>query len=134
MSKGMAPGTRAGRKIPAWAVASVLATMLSAAPAKAPLRWVAGRRFRTGVSVVAAGSLDDGVTTQQCLRRNACMERDPVFGRYPSAASTCGEGVAFDWAIAYAVWKARPHRGAAALPAFKTVEIVDPKISIGHKR
>jgi hypothetical protein len=97
------------------------------APCEEPLRWVASRRFWIGMSVVAAGSLADGVTTPQCLRRNACMER------YPSAAGTYGEGVAFDLAIAYAVWKAKPRRGAAVLAAFTTVEIVDSKISIGHK-
>jgi hypothetical protein len=36
-------------------------------------------------------------------------------------------------AFAYAVWKAKPRWGAAVLAAFTTVEIVDSKISIGHK-
>lgn len=122
---------RLGCKQKAWApraclLAGMLANLLlGVGTAEAWPRWIASKRFWVGLSIVSAASLADGATTQNCLRRDACWERDPVFGRYPSPARIYGEGAAFDVATAYAIWKARPREGRAALAGFISLEIFD---------
>jgi len=59
-----------------------------------PVKRAPSKSFRIGVSLLAASTAADAITTRQLLNRGG-WENNPIFGKYPSPARQAGINLGF---------------------------------------